>query len=74
MPIQQVPANMIGISQTTASQAVAINPGAVIYEQPTTLTASYCITTGTNAITKSPFKIADGKTLTVPDGSYWVVI
>lgn len=73
MPIQQVPTNMIGIAQTTGIP-VAINPGAVIYEQPTTLTANYCITTGTNAITKSPFKINDGVTLTVPNGSYWVVI
>ena len=73
MPIQTVPTNMIGISQTTGT-SVAFNPGAVIYEQPTTLTASYCITTGTNAITKSPFKIADGVTLTVPNDSYWVVI
>jgi len=74
MPIQTVPANMIGIAPTTSSVAVAINPGAVIYEQPTTLTANYCITTGTNAITKSPFKINNGITLTVPNGSYWVVI
>lgn len=73
MPIQTVPTNMLGIAQTTGT-AVAINPGAVIYEQPTSLTASYCITTGTNAITKSPFNIANGVTLTVPNGSYWVVI
>jgi hypothetical protein len=73
MPIQTIPAQMIGITQNT-TVTVAINPGAVIYEQPTTLTASYCITTGTNAITKSPFKIADGVTLTVPDGTYWAVI
>ena len=72
MPIQTVPANMIGLSQQNNS--VSMNPGAVIYEQPTTLNRSYCITTGTNAITKSPFKIADGVTLTVPNGSSWVVI
>jgi hypothetical protein len=72
MAIQTVPNNMIGT--TLPSSSVSMNPGVPIIEQPTTLTASYCITTGTNAITKSPFKIADGKTLTVPDGSYWVVI
>jgi hypothetical protein len=73
MPIQTVPGNMIGIAQTTAS--IAINPGALIWEVPQTgLSSSYCITTGTNAITKSPFNIANGATLTVPNGSYWVVI
>jgi hypothetical protein len=72
MAIQTVPANMIG--NTQPNNTVAITPGVPIYEQPTTLNSSYCITTGTNAITKSPFKIADGNTLTVPDGSYWVVI
>jgi hypothetical protein len=73
MPIQTVPANMIGISQTTGT-VVGLNPGAVIYETSLRLTTSYCITTGTNAITKSPFNIANGVTLTVPNGSYWVVI
>ena len=72
MPIQTVPANMIGSTLPTVT--VAMNPGVAIYEQPTTLTASYCITTGTNAITKSPFNIADNVTLTVPNGSTWVVI
>jgi hypothetical protein len=72
MAIQTVPANMVGITQP--SNTVAMNSGVPIYEQPTTLSVSYCITTGTNAITKSPFKIADGVTLTVPNGSYWAVI
>ena len=72
MPIQTIPSQMIGA--TAVNNVVAITPGVPIYEQPTTLNSSYCITTGTNAITKSPFKIADGMTLTVPNGSYWVVI
>jgi hypothetical protein len=72
MAIQTIPSQMIGA--TLVNNVVAITPGVPIYEQPTTLNSSYCITTGTSAITKSPFKIADGKTLTVPDGSYWVVI
>jgi hypothetical protein len=73
MAIQTIPPQMIGITQNSTG-TVAINPGVVIYEQATTLTNSYCITTGTNAITKSPFNIANGVTLTVPNGSTWVVI
>ena len=73
MPIQTIPAQMIGTTQNTTA-TVAINPGVAIYEQPNTLSASYCITTGTNAITKSPFNIANNVVLTVPNGSTWVVI
>ena len=72
MPIQTVPANMIGLTQP--NNISAMNPGVPIIEQPTTLTVNYCITTGTNAITKGPFKIADTVILTVPNNSTWVVI
>ena len=72
MAIQTVPNNMIGTTQPT--NIVAMNPGVPIIEQPTTLSANYCITTGTNAITKSPFNIANNVVLTVPNGSTWVVI
>jgi len=72
MAIQTVPANMIGA--TLVNNTVAVTPGVVIYEQATTLNTSYCITTGTNAITKSPFNIANGVILTVPNGSTWAVI
>ena len=72
MAIQTVPASMIG--STLPTSAVSMNLGVPIIEQPSSLTASYCITTGTNAITKSPFNIANGVTLTVPNGSTWVVI
>ena len=72
MPIQTIPANMIG--STLPASLVSMNPGVPIIEQPTTLSSNYCITTGTNAITKSPFKIANNVVLTVPNGSTWVVI
>jgi hypothetical protein len=72
MPIQTVPNTMIGSTQPT--NTVAMNPGVPIIEQPTSLAVNYCITTGTNAITKGPFNIANNVTLTVPNGSYWVVI
>lgn len=72
MAIQTIPANMIGTSPP--ANAGAVSPGVPIYEAPTTLSSNYCVTTGTNAITKSPFNIANGVTLTIPDGSTWVVI
>jgi hypothetical protein len=70
--IQTVPANMIGATQPT--NTVSLNAGVAIFEQATTLSKSYCITTGTNAISKSPFTLSDGVVLTVPDGSSWAVI
>jgi hypothetical protein len=72
MPIQTVPANMIG--NTQPNNTVAITPGVAIYEAPQGISTSYCITTGTNAITKGPFVVPNGATFTVPNGSYWVVI
>jgi hypothetical protein len=72
MPIQTVPANMIG--NTQPNNTVAMNAGVAIYESPPGISTSYCITTGTNAITKGPFSVPNGATFTVPNGSYWVVL
>ena len=62
------------IGATLPTNITAMTPGVPIIEQPTTLSTNYCITTGTNAITKSPFNIANNVVLTVPNGSTWVVI
>ena len=44
------------------------------WENNTTITASYSITAGKNAGTFGPVTIADGVTVTVPDGSTWTIV
>ena len=44
------------------------------WENNTTITASYTITAGKNAGTFGPVTIADGVTVTVPDGSTWTIV
>ena len=46
----------------------------VFFENDTTLTSSYTITAGKNAMTAGPITIADGVTVTIPDGSTWTVV
>jgi hypothetical protein len=48
--------------------------GDVFYENSNTISASYTITTGKNALTAGPVTVADGVTVTVPDGSVWAVM
>lgn len=45
-----------------------------VYENDKTVTEDYTITTGKNAISAGPITIADGVTVTVPDGSTWSVV
>lgn len=44
------------------------------YENSTTISADYTITTGKNAMTAGPITIADTVTVTVPDGSAWTIV
>jgi hypothetical protein len=46
----------------------------VFYENDTTVTANYTITTGKNAVTAGPITINSGATVTVPSGSTWVIV
>lgn len=46
----------------------------VFYENDQTVTVNYTITSGKNAMTAGPITIADGITVTVPDGSTWTVV
>jgi hypothetical protein len=47
---------------------------AVFYENDINITVNYTITAGKNAMTAGPVTIADGVTVTVPDGSTWTVV
>ena len=44
------------------------------WENDTTITASYTITAGKNAMTAGPITVADGVVITVPDGSTWTIV
>ena len=44
------------------------------YENTTTVTTDYTITTGKNAMTAGPVTINSGVTVTVPSGSVWTVV
>jgi len=46
----------------------------VFYENDTTVTANYTISTSKNAVTAGPVTINNGVTVTVPSGSVWVVV
>lgn len=47
---------------------------AVFYENDTTVTASYTITSNKNAMSAGPITINNGITVTVPNGSVWTVV
>jgi hypothetical protein len=44
------------------------------FENDITVSATYTITTGKNAMSAGPMTIADGVTVTVPDGSVWTIV
>lgn len=44
------------------------------WENNTTISSSYSITAGKNAGTFGPVTIADGVTVTIPDGSTWTIV
>ena len=47
---------------------------AIFYENDQVVTANYAITAGRNAGTFGPISIADGVTVTIPDGSVWSIV
>jgi hypothetical protein len=51
-----------------------VNSRPVMFENDITITADYTITTGKNAMSAGPVTIANGVTVTVPDGSTWSVV
>lgn len=46
----------------------------VFYENSTTVTADYTITSGKNAVSAGPITINSGVTVTVPSGSTWTIV
>jgi hypothetical protein len=68
--------------QRTAQAIAALAVGAasgggtdsVFFENDQTVTTSYTLTSNKNAMTAGPITINDGVTITIPDGSRWVVV
>ena len=46
----------------------------VFYENAQTLSANYTITSGKNAGSFGPVSVADGFSVTIPDGSIWTIV
>ena len=64
-------------AQTFTQDGSPLEAGAkegIFWENGTTVSANYTITSGKNAGTFGPVTIADGVTVTIPDGSTWTVV
>lgn len=48
--------------------------GDIFYENGQTVSSNYTITSGKNAMSAGPITIANGVTVTIPDGSSWAVV
>ena len=55
-------------------QPVGGGANKAFYENDTSVTTDYTITTGKNAMTAGPVTVNPGVTVTVPVGSYWTVV
>lgn len=71
MPITMIPATMFGVTQLNPT---GLSVGVPIIENSQSINSSYCISTGTNAMSSGPITVADGVILVVPDGSVWTVV
>lgn len=54
--------------------ATGASGDAVFYENDQTVTASYTLTAGKNAMSAGPINIANGVTVTIPTGATWSII
>lgn len=61
-------------AQGAVGAALGSGTDQIFWENDTTITADYTITTGKNAGTFGPVTIADNVIVTIPDGSTWTII
>jgi hypothetical protein len=70
MPLTKVQSAMIGGG--TGSTAFA--PGTPVYENTQTISSNYTIPSGSSAMSVGPITIANGVTVTIPNGSRWAIL
>lgn len=63
----------IGTDPNASAGSGAVANG-VIYENSTTITEDYTLTTDKNAFSVGPITVAAGASVTVPSGQKWVVL
>ena len=59
---------------STSGNLVVAKAGGVLYENTTTISADYTLSTGQNALSVGPITIDPSVTVTIPDGQRWVVL
>jgi len=64
----------LGLPTTTQGTASVLNATNGIIVNNKTITASYTIPSGSNALSTGPVQVASGVVVTVPSGSRWAVI
>ena len=61
--------------RTTSVTTAPVNQAnGVIHEFSTTVTSSYTLSTGKNAVSVGPVTVANGSAVTVPPGQRWVIL
>jgi hypothetical protein len=63
-----------GSNLTGVAAATGGGSDEIFYENDTTVSTSYTITSGKNAMSAGPITIPSGVTVTVPTGSAWTVV
>jgi hypothetical protein len=63
-----------GSSWVGSAGAVGGGPDTVFFENGNTITTNYTISTNKNAVSAGPVTINNGVTVTIPSGSYWVIV
>lgn len=63
-----------GYTSAWGSIGGGASAGGVIYENDTTITSNYTLSTNKNGMSVGPITIDNGVSVTVPDGQKWVVL
>ena len=69
MALTKVSSSMIG-----GGSSVAFAPGVPVYENTQTISSNYAIPSGSSAMSVGPITIANGVTVTIPNGSRWAIL
>ena len=71
--VQIFPAKISFVSKTKVSW-LSSKSSSAFFLNPTTISTSYTIPSGNNAMTAGPITVADGVSIVVPDGSSWTIV